>query len=179
MRSHCALSLLVTCALMTGCAASTGTPETLPPIFTITAEGNGNEMTVSAQGNTFVFDVYSQGGIGSGTVEFISGTPPKNIVIRLHLKGLEEFQLSCEGTTIIASVSSAANHEVIQSVISPEGSEQPITADTPFWMEIRKMSDQSISPTMPDSGYFEIATPKDLMREGYRSFSIRWIDFYR
>ena len=179
MRVHYAVGLLMTCALLTGCAMSTGTPETRPPIFTVTADGEGNEMTASAQGDTSVFNVYSRSGIGSGTVEFISGTPPKNIVVRLHLKGLEEFRLVYKKTTMIASVSSGASHEEIQSVISPEGSEQPITSDSPFWMEIRKISDQSASLDASDFGYFEIAMPKDFIREGYRSFSIRWIDFFR
>ena len=71
MRVHYALGLLITYGLLTGCAASTGTPETRPPIFTVTAEGEGNEMTASAQGDTSVFDVYSRSGIGSGMVEFM------------------------------------------------------------------------------------------------------------
>jgi hypothetical protein len=30
-----------------------------------------------------------------------------------------------------------------------------------------------------DQRYFEIRLPKDLLHDGRRSFSIRWIDFYR
>lgn len=133
----------------------------------------------SAQGDTFVFDVHSQRGIGSATVEFISGTPPQNIVVRLHLKGLEEYRLVYKKTTIIASVSSSASHSETQRVISPQGSEQAITSDSQFWMGIRKISDQSKSSGASDSGYFEITMPKDFAPEGYRSFSIRWIDFFR
>jgi hypothetical protein len=179
MRTDCAFSLLITCALITGCAAPTATPETRPPIFTVAAEGEGNEITTSTQGNTLIVDVYSQSGIGSGTCEFVSGTPPQNIVFWLHLKGLEEFRLSYEGMTIIASVSSTANHEVIQSMISPESGEQPIDSDSPSWLVIREISDLSTSPAAPDSGYLEITPPKDFAQKGYRFFSIRWIDFYR
>ncbi len=179
MRIHVALGLFVTCALLTGCAASAGAPATPPPMFTITAEGEGNEITASAQGDAIVFDVHSRSGIGSGTFEFLSGTPPKSIVVRLHLKGLEDFRLVYQKTTLIASVSSGADHAASQRVLSPDGREQLITSDSPSWMEIRRTSNPSATPGASDSGSFEIAMPKDLVREGYRSFSIRWIDFFR
>ena len=179
MRTYYVLVALIAHALMTGCGVTPGAPETHTPVFSVTAQGEGNELTVNTQGDTTVFDVYSRSGIGSGAVEFISGEPPKNIVIRLHLEGLEEFRLSYEEMMVIASVSSASDHEVFQSIITSTGSEQPIFSDSLFWMDVKEISDQAASPGTSESGYFEITLPEEVIQEGYRSFSIRWIDFFR
>lgn len=178
MRIYC-IVFLVAYALMNSCNATPGTSHTRPAVFAVTAKGEGNKLTASAQGNTTVFDVYSWSGIGSGAVEFVSGEPPKNIVIRLHLKGLEEFRLSYKETVIVASKPSDANSKVIQRLISPEGNEQSISSDSPFWMEIKEINDQAIFPYTSESGYFEITMPEELIWEAYRSFSMLWIDFFR
>ena len=138
-------------------------------MFAVAAEGEGNQLTVSVEGETVVLDVHSQRGIGNATVELTSGAPPKNIVIRLHLKGLEEFRLSY-GQRVIAAQVSSGDNSIAQSVVSPNGDEQAITNDSLFWMNIGIVAGQ---------GYFEIRLPKDVLREGRRSFAIRWVDFYR
>ena len=172
-------SLLMTCILLTGCAAPRGVPNTPAPVFAVAADGDGNEVTASAEGETVVIDVHSQSGMGSAHVEHVSGALPESIVVRLYLKGLEEFRLSYDGTTITASVSSGDSHNVFQSAAGPEAGERPITPGSPYWMDVRIVTDQE-TPHIPlDQGYFEVALPKDFLQEGRRSFSIRWIDFYR
>jgi len=179
MRTHYVLSLLLACSLMAGCAAPLGAPETPAPVFRLTAEGNGNELTVSTEGETAIVDVQSQSGIGSATIKLVSGEFPENIVLRLHIQGLEEFSLSYNETTITASVSSSDSRSVFQSVASPEEGERPITPDSPSWLDITIVSDQA-TPHIPlDQGYFEITLPKGLLTEADSSFSIQWIDFYR
>jgi len=179
MRTHCALSLLLVCILMAGCAAPHVVPETPTPVFTVAAEGDGNELTVSVEGETVLVDVQSQSGIGSATIELVSGTFPPNIVLRLHMKGMEEFRLSYSGTVITASVSSSDNRSVFQSASSPDEGERPITPDSPSWLDIAIVSDPA-TPHIPlDQGYFEITLPEGLLTEADRSFSIQWVDFYR
>src|SRR3989337_2577483 len=50
MRTRHALSLMLACILMAGCAAPPGAPETPAPVFSVTAEGDGNELTVNTEG---------------------------------------------------------------------------------------------------------------------------------
>ena len=179
MRIHDLVGLLGACILLAGCAAPPGAPETPIPVFNVAAEGDGNELTMSAEGETVLVDVQSQSGIGSATIELVSGTFPPNIVLRLHMKGLEEFRLSYDETTITASVSSRDSGSVIQSVTSPEEGERPITPDSPSWLDIAIVSDPA-TPHIPlDQGYFEITLPKGLLTGADSSFSIQWIDFYR
>ena len=87
MPTRHAFSLLMACILIT--VALVGAAETHTPRFTITAEGDGNKLTVSAAGETVIMDVHSRSGIGSATAELVSGTLPENILLRLHLAGLE------------------------------------------------------------------------------------------
>jgi hypothetical protein len=165
--------------LLAGCAASPGATDPPAPVFAVAAEGEGNELGVSAEGETTVIDVRSPGGLGAATVELVSGTPPERVLLRLHLQGLEEFRLSFGETTIAASVSSGDSRSVFQRVVSPDGGEQSVAPGSPYWMDVAIVSDPA-TPRLPlEPGYFEIALPQGLLRDGPRAFSFRWIDFYR
>ena len=153
--------------------------QTPPHRLTVTAEGKGNELVVSHEGGTAIIDVRSRSGIGKATVKLVAGTLPQTIVLRLHLKGLEEFHLSYDRTVITARVSSGDSGGVCESVDSPGGDERPITRESLFWMEVEVVSDQASSRIPLDRGYIKITLPKNFLPEDSRSFSIRWIDFYR
>jgi hypothetical protein len=193
MRIYSTFFLLGTCFVLLGCAAEPNTPntpetkapimtdtaETQPPHYTITTGSDGDELAASTQGETTWIDVHSQRGIGSASVEPVSGTPPQNILLRLYLQGLEQFQLSYNGTVVTASVASSDIGDISESVSTPEGGEHSISSDSPLWLEIRVVSSED-QPHIPlEGGYFEIRLPKDFLQDGRRSFSIRWIDFYR
>jgi hypothetical protein len=174
-----AILLLAGCGAPDGAGVPSGASETRPPVFTAAAEGDGNELKVSVEGETAVVDVQSRSGIGAATVELASGTPPETIVVRLHVSGLESFRLSYEQTTITVAVSSSDSRSILQEVSSPDGGTSPLTFDSPLWLDIRAVSEQA-TPTIPlQQGYFEIRLPKQLLSDRQRSFTIRWIDFYR
>ena len=178
------------CIVMFGCAALlvapetqvpllTDTPDTQVPRFAIAADSDGNEVTVSAEGETTLIEVHSQSGIGSATVELVSGAPSQNIVLRLHLKGLEQFRLLYDETVVTASVAGNDIGSIIESATLSEGGEYSITPDSPLWLHIRIVSSR-VAPDIPlDQGHFEITLPRDFLHDEHRSFSIRWIDFYR
>jgi len=179
MPAQHALGLLLAGFLMAGCAAPPGAPGTDAPVFSVSTAGEGNAVTVNASEETAIVEVRSQSGIGAASIELVSGTLPANFVVRLHLQGLEEFRLTYEGMAIAASVSSSGYPDIFQSVRSPEAGERPIAPDSPFWMNIGIVS-EAATPRIPlDQGYFEITLPEAFRREGRRSFTIHWIDFYR
>ncbi len=167
------------CTMLFGCTAPPAAPEAQVPRFAIAADSGGNELTVSAAGEMTLFDVYSQSGIGSATVELVSGGPPQDIVLRLHLQGLEQFRLLYDGAIVTASVSGNDIGNLVESATLAEVGERPITPDSPLWLDIRIVSGQASPQTPLDQRHFEIRLPKDLLQEGRRSFSIRWIDFFR
>jgi len=149
------------------------------PVFQVKAEGDGANAAISIEEKVAAFDIHSRSGIGRATIEHVSGALPEKIVVRLHLKGLEEFQLSYGRTVVTARVSSSDSRNIVQSVDPPGSDKRSITPDSPFRMEVRIASDQ-VAPRIPlEQGSFEITLPKDVFGKGRRSFSIRWIDFYR
>ncbi len=188
MPTRCAIPLAA-CILLAGGTSLTGAGKASVPFSTVAqsdesrlkvkAEGEGNQLTVKTEGEAVVVDVHSRSGIGSATIDLASGTAPQQIVLRLRLKGLEEFRLSYGRTVITARVSSSDSRNVGQSVAPPGGDERSITPDSPFWMEVEIVPDGA-APRIPlDEGHFEVTLPKDVLGKGRPSFSIRWIDFYR
>jgi hypothetical protein len=169
---------LAACALTMSRFVSGGVLAPEVPVFQIKAEGEGANVAISIQDKTAVFDIRSRSGIGSATIEHVSGSAPEKIVVRLRVKGLEEFRFSQGKAEITARVSSG-DGGVTQSLRSRDGVEQPITSTNPSWLNLRIVSDQA-APRIPlEQGHFEITLPKDVLGKGRRSFSIRWIDFYR
>jgi len=148
-------------------------------MFQVKTEGDGADAAISVEAKVVVLDIRSRSGIGRARVERVSGPLPEKIVVRLRLKGLEEFRLSYDRMVITARVSSSDSRNITQSVDPPGGNERPITPDSPFWMEVKIVSDQA-APRIPlEAGRFEVTLPKRVLGKGRRSFSIRWIDFYR
>ena len=179
VRTWYCLCWLAAGALAASWIVSGGVGAAAAPVLQVKAEGQGNTAVSSMQDNTAVFDIHSRSGIGRATVEHVSGSLPDTIVVRLHLKGLEEFRLSYDRTVITARVSSSAGRNIVQSVDLPGGAERRVTPDSPFWLKVKLASAQAM-PRMPlDQGRFEITLPKDVLGKGRRSFSMRWIDFYR
>lgn len=152
------------------------------PMFQVKAEGDDVKTAISVEANVVRLDIRSRSGIGQATFERVSGSLPEKIVVRLYLKGLEEFRLlhdlSREGAEVIVRVSSS-DGSVTQSLCSRGDDEQPITSASSRWLGVRIVSDQTTQRIPLNQGHFEITLPKDFLREGSHSFSIRWIDFYR
>jgi hypothetical protein len=160
MRVSYNLLILYVAVAMTACTGNQA------PQFNITADKD-NQLSLSIENETAVIDVQSPSGIGKADLEFLSGSYPARIILRLYIKKLEGFKLTYGRMTVSAS-SSGTSDTVTQSLIQSDGSEHAITSSSPLWMDIR-----------PEPEYLEIKLPKTLTQEKPKSFSFEWIDFYR
>jgi hypothetical protein len=160
MRVSCGLLMLCVAVTMTACTGN-GSPQ-----FNAAANKD-NQLSLSVGDEMTVIDVQSPGGIGRAEIDFLSGSYPSQIILRLHLKRLEGFKLTYGRTTVSAS-SSGTSEPVTQSLIESDGSERAVTPSSPLWMDIR-----------PEQEYLEITLPAALTRERPESFSFQWVDFYR
>jgi len=90
-------------------------------------------VTVTEEGGTALVEVTSPSGIGSADVQHTGGKRPRQVVIRLHLKGLEEFQFAYGQTVVTASFRVAAGR---LGECSPGGSslDEAIAPGSPYWM---------------------------------------------
>lgn len=164
--------LLVSCA---GLPAGAGPGE---PVFLVTTKNRDEQVDIRHENGAAFIDIHSPTGIGSAKFELESGAMPGEIVVRLHLKGLEEVRLVSAEDSLSASVSSSDSSRLNQKIISP-GSEMPLLPGHPLWMEIEIVSGQPEKKIPLEEGYFEIRLPKEFIRKAGRSFEIAWIDFYR
>lgn len=168
---------LLMCLLFASCASLRGDAQDAKPEFRVCIKKQDDKVSVLAEDSRTIMDVYSESGIGSAGFELISGSMPKNIILRLHLQGLEEFRLISSQTIVAVSISSSGvlntNH---QRVIS-SNLEYPILSVHPLWLNIKIVSDSAKIPL--EGGYFEITLPAEFLQEAGTSFEIQWIDFYR
>lgn len=149
------------------------------PEFRITPAKPEDVVTVADESGATIFDIQSVSGIGSASVEVVSGTLPESVTVRLHTTGLEEFRLSYNETIIAASIPSGEGFgNPSERLLSSDG-ESPITALHPLWMKIKIVSNQSIQKIPLEEGYFEITFPKEFAQDSGGAFEISWIDFFR
>ena len=149
------------------------------PVFSITAKNRDDQVNVQYVDGGTVIDVQSPTGIGSARFELESGGMPENMVLRLHLKGLEEFRLISNQAVIVASGSSSGSFSINDQRVNSSESEYSITSIDPLWMKIEIVPAQAAKKIPLQEGYFEITVPKEFIRNSGNSFEIQWIDFYR
>jgi hypothetical protein len=160
MRVSSGLLMLCVAVAMTACTANAS------PQFNAAADKD-NQLSLSVEDETAVIDVQSPSGIGKADVEFLSGSYPAQIILRLHIEKLEGFKLTFGRTTVSAS-SSGTSEPVTQSLIESDGSERALTPSSSLWIDIQ-----------PEQKYLEVRLPASLIQEKPESFSFQWVDFYR
>ena len=149
------------------------------PVFSITTKNQDDQVNIQYVDGFTVIVVQSPTGVGSAKFDLESGGMPEKIVLRLHLKGLEEFRLISSQTIIAASASSSGMFGVNDQRVISAGSEYSIMPIDPLWMKIEIVSAQGTKKIPLEEGYFEIIVPSEFLRNAGSSFEIQWIDFYR
>jgi hypothetical protein len=137
------------------------------PMFEIEVAKEGDGVETAVTTNTAIFNITSDTGIGSASIQRAGGEWPETILFRVYLSGLEDFKFVYGDTTVTAAVSSSGEQMVLEAV-EQAGKQQPVTKDSGFFMPVRVETD-----------YFEIEVPADFFAGEYDAFSISWIDFYR
>ena len=170
-RSLCAITLLL--------AVSCGPPYQEPVAFKVTPGKPDARLTVEAAPEKAVIQVYSDSGIGSAEVEVTAGPVPKTILLRFHLRGLEELRFAYGNVTVMGSIASTKAGGIRQSLRGLgdiPAKEQAISTESQYWLKMRVVSQTDIPI---QDGYIEVEAPPNFANGGHRKFAIQWIDFYR
>jgi len=154
--------LLISC----GGASAGAQPE--EPGFIVITKNTDDQVDIQYENGVALIDIQSPTGIGSATFELESGTMPGNMLLRLHLRGLEGFRLKSAQDQISASVSSGDAGEMNSQTILSSGTESPLLPGNPLWMDIQR-----------EEGYFEVTVSQEFIQNAGKMFEIEWIDFYR
>ena len=148
------------------------------PLYKITTKRDNDRVEVKSAKDKVVFSVYSSFGIGSAVIERMADKWSEAVVLRLHLKGLENFLVTSGKVKLEGAVSS----QDAKVRLWKDGKEDlPLHAKNPFWMDVRIVEgDGTPAKVIPlKDGYFELPLPKGLFEGNAKSFSVSWVDFYR
>lgn len=171
--THFLISGLVVLAVTVTTTAADDTPP-----FKITTKRDNDRVEVKADKNKAILSIRSPFGISNAAIERTDEKWPEAVVLRLHLKGLENFQVSNGKVKLEASVSSQDGTVRLWK----DGKEDaPLDAKSSLWMEVRMVGDDG-KPTKAiplKDGYFEMQLPKVFFEDNPRTITMNWIDFYR
>ncbi len=141
--------------------------------------GSDAEVTTTVSGDTAIVDIRSPRGIGGATVD-LGKAAVKRVVMRLHLKGLEEFRFQYGNTVVHGALPSHGLAEPRESVATTTEAERPIGPNSPYWMKMTIVPEGNAAARIPlESGYIEVEAPAAFLESGMQSFTVSWIDFYR
>ena len=171
MKEH--FAIVVVAFLSIGCASAAEDPQ-----FKITTNRDNDKLEVKVEKDKTVVSVHSPFGISQTVIERTDGNWSDIVMLRLHLKGLENFKVSTGKVTLEAAVSSQDGKVRLWK----DGKEDsPLDANSPYWMEIRILDgDDEPTTIIPvKDGYFEIPLPRALFEDNPKSITVSWIDFYR
>ena len=173
MWEHLTIVAVMAAVLSTGCTNTVKETQ-----FKITTKRDNDKVEVQVESGKTVFSVHSPFGISQTVIERTDENWSDIVMLRLHLKGLENFKISNGIITLEAAVSSQDG----KLRLWKDGKEdEPLDAKSPHWMEIRMVgNDGKPTTTIPlKDGYFEIQLPKALFEDNPKSITVNWIDFYR
>jgi hypothetical protein len=137
--------------------------------FSAKTEADG-KMVITIQGK----------GIGRASFKCLPDRPPREVLLRAHLRGLESLGISNGRVQWKASVLSHSGHPTLLHV-SRDGKEgPPLNKKDPFWTEIRRLGGDGkpVDSLPPEGGYFEIRIPEELFKDA-AELKFEWIDFHR
>jgi len=148
--------------------------------FTMTTQRADDNVSVTTENNNTLFSIRSPSGISQVRIERSLDHWPPTIVLRLHLKGLEYFQITSGGSTLNAAVSSHDPKRPVR-IWKDKHEDSPLDAKSPHWIAIRAIGrDGKPSSDIPlQDGFFEMQLPPTLFKDNPPALTLRWIDFYR
>jgi hypothetical protein len=150
------------------------------PPFKITTKRETDRVEVKVEKDNVIVSVHSPFGISDVVIERAGEKWPDAVMLRLHLKGLENFRASNGKVRLEASASVQERKPLVR--LWKDGKEDtPLDSKSPYWMEIRILGgDGKPAKEIPlKGGYFEMQLPRAFFEGNPKTITVNWIDFYR
>jgi hypothetical protein len=148
--------------------------------FEVTVPRKDDLVKVLAAKGKVTFDITSPFGISRAVIERKGERWPAEVVVRLRLKGLENFKAQSGKVTLQAAVSVSEGKTKVRLWKGDKDTEVLPRTD-PLWMEVRAVgADGKPARELPlKGGHFELTLPRALLADNPRTLTLQWIDFYR
>lgn len=173
------MSDLVAPALFVVALAATTTAADDPPLK-VTTKRADDRVDVKIEKRKATISVHSPFGISHAAIERAGETWPDAVVLRLHLKGLENFKVTSSKVKLEGSASLQDGKPLVR-LWKDYKEDAPLDAKSPYWIEVRIVGgDGKQAKEIPlKGGYFELPLPRAVFEGNPKSITVRWIDFYR
>ena len=165
--------------LILAVAVTTAAADDTPP-YKITTKRDNDKVDVKTEKDKVTFSVHSPFGISHAAIERAGEKWPDAVVLKLHLKGLENFKVKSGEVKLEGSASLQDGKPLVR--LWKDGKEDtPLDAQSPYWMEVRILGGDGKQATeLPlKDGCFETPLPKALFEGNPKTITVNWIDFYR
>ena len=151
-----------------------------PPQFYITTKRDEDKVNVKVEKGITVFSIRSPFGIGQAAIERKLDKWPQDVIVRLHLQGLERLRISSDKLTIEASAAIRDEKPEVRVWVK-DNEETPLDDSSRLWLEIRiHGKDNNPAKNAPlQDGYFEVSVPRAILENNTKTLKIEWIDFFR
>jgi hypothetical protein len=173
------LDLLAPGLLVLALAATTAVADDPPP-FKVTTKRADDRVDVKVERSKATISVHSPFGISQAVIERGGETWPDAVVLRLHLKGLENFKAT-NGTVKLEGSASLQDGKPLVRLWKDGKEDAPLDAKGPYWIEVRIVGgDGQPAKELPlKGGYFELPLPRAMFEGNPKAITLNWIDFYR
>jgi hypothetical protein len=151
-----------------------------PSPFKITTKRDDDRVEAKVEKDKAIFSVHSPFGISHAVIERVDKKWPDSVLLRLHLKGLENFKATNGKVRLDAAMSMEEGKTKVR--LWKDGKEDaPLDEKSPLWMRIRIVGgDGKPARELPlKDGYFEMTLSKAFFEGNPKSITLSWIDFYR
>lgn len=148
--------------------------------FKIKSRKKDDAIEVQGDKDKMIFIVKSPSGISNAVIERQADGWPKAVVLRLHLKGLENFRASNGKITLNAAASIQDGKPKLRQW-KGDKEDAPLDSKSSLWIGLRILgSDAKEAKKLPlKDGHFEITLPNAFFDGNPKSITLNWIDFYR
>ena len=174
------MSNLLTFGLLVMAVAVTNAADDEPPSFKITTKRDDDKVDVKIEKGKATLSVHSPFGISHTVIERGGEKWPDAVVLRLHLKGLENFKVT-NGKVTLEGTALLQDGKAVVRLWKDGKEESPLDAKTLYWIEVRVLDgDGKAAKELPvKGGCFEMPLPKAFFEANPKSITVNWIDFYR
>ncbi|MCP4849951.1 MAG: hypothetical protein GY899_18585 [Verrucomicrobiaceae bacterium] len=137
-------------------------------------QGGSREISATENEGTVIFDIADEFGIGGGSISLRKGKWPAEVIVRIHLAGLEGFEVKVGGMTFSGAYHgegvSRPNNYLPTRMLDTEGS--PLSGR--YLIEVVKGGG-----SRRREGYYEVEIPRESCLGDANKMNLNWVDFYR
>jgi hypothetical protein len=135
------------------------------------------KIAIAREQDRVLATIHSERGIGKAVLKRLGEKWPRQIVLRIHLSGLELFKLTTPSTRLSWSVSSHGQQESTVTLLE-ESKETALKPGHELYSPITIVPKKATIP-LSQEAYFEIVLPGPLLKHDESELQLQWIDFYR